>query len=266
MIRRSLPLVTSCVLGLALSLKLHEGLTAVVLSLDRPWFTLLVISEAILLAWLISGRWTRVLRFTLAAVFASFTIVTIGLALHGAASCGCFGIVHVPPWVTACLDASLCVAWLRHPPTPPHPHRIRLVGAASVLVTITALATWIAVRPVHLPPPPAAIATAPAPAQLQEGRWLVLAYRDDCPHCQADFATWADALRRSRHAGNRIACVEIGPTLAPDGLYREARLTAELAPLLHWPDLPVADTPAAVRLDDGRIVATYRLPWELETR
>ncbi len=56
---------------------------------------------------LISGIFPRWIKWLAAAVFGVFFCVAVDLALKSAASCGCFGNIHVDPRITACLDLAV---------------------------------------------------------------------------------------------------------------------------------------------------------------
>jgi len=88
----------------AASLKGHELLTTPVANVDiwsyRPFLVFQVEFELVLAIWLLSGLWKRIAWFVTIACFAVFCCVTLYRGLSGAASCGCFGNVHVNPWIT----------------------------------------------------------------------------------------------------------------------------------------------------------------------
>ena len=88
----------------AAALKAHQLLTEPVANTDiwsyRPVLILLVECELALGLWLLSGLLPRLAWLTALACFSFFCVVTLYKALTGAASCGCFGSVSVPPWIT----------------------------------------------------------------------------------------------------------------------------------------------------------------------
>ena len=88
-------------------LKAHEALNVYFFSwhekgLWNSWELLLVLipAEFALGVWLVSGLFRKAAWLAGTAAFFVFIIVTLSLALTGAKSCGCFGQVHVNPWVT----------------------------------------------------------------------------------------------------------------------------------------------------------------------
>jgi hypothetical protein len=57
-------------------------------------------------------------RFASIALFATLALVSVGNGLKGEASCGCFGIVQVNPWLTCVLDLVLLMAFaVSRPPS-----------------------------------------------------------------------------------------------------------------------------------------------------
>ncbi len=96
------------VLGLLLltaaALKGHELLTVPTIHRDfwswRPFLIFEVEFELALGLWLLSGLFQRLAWLAALLCFGLFCSVTLYKGLTGAASCGCFGRVHVNPWVT----------------------------------------------------------------------------------------------------------------------------------------------------------------------
>ena len=88
-------------------LKGHELLTTPVANTDmwsyRPFLILQVEFELGMGIWLISGLFKRLSWLVTALCFTLFSGVTLYQGISGAASCGCFGNVHVNPWITLSL-------------------------------------------------------------------------------------------------------------------------------------------------------------------
>src|SRR5437868_2538802 len=75
------------------------------------WLHLALANVEVLLGiWLLIGIRPKWCRAASLAMFAGFTCYTLYLVVTGATSCGCFGRVHVNPWLTLALDALLAVA------------------------------------------------------------------------------------------------------------------------------------------------------------
>ena len=85
-------------------LKGYELLTVPVANKDLwSWRPLLIFQVEVELAlgiWLLSGLFKPLAWLASLLCFGLFCCVTLYLALTGAASCGCFGTVHVNPWIT----------------------------------------------------------------------------------------------------------------------------------------------------------------------
>ncbi|MCP4256963.1 MAG: hypothetical protein GY774_05480 [Planctomycetes bacterium] len=85
-------------------LKAHELLTVPVANKDiwsyRPFLIFQVEFEFALGIWLLSSIFKRLAWLATLVCFGLFSCVTLYKGLSGAASCGCFGRVHVNPWIT----------------------------------------------------------------------------------------------------------------------------------------------------------------------
>ena len=85
-------------------LKGHELLTVPVADKDlwswRPFMIFQVEFELALGIWLLSGLFKPLAWLASLLCFGLFCCVTLYKALTGAASCGCFGRIHVNPWIT----------------------------------------------------------------------------------------------------------------------------------------------------------------------
>jgi hypothetical protein len=91
-------------LVMASILKGHQLMTEPVAGRDmwsyRPFLIFQVEFELALGIWLLSAVFRRLAWLIALVCFAVFSSVTCYKALAGMASCGCFGKVHVNPWVT----------------------------------------------------------------------------------------------------------------------------------------------------------------------
>lgn len=85
-------------------LKGHQLMTEPVANRDiwsyRPFLIFQVESELALGIWLLSRLFRRLAWLVAGFLFGLFCCFTFYKALTGAASCGCFGKVHVNPWIT----------------------------------------------------------------------------------------------------------------------------------------------------------------------
>ena len=109
------------VLGLLLltaaGLKGHELLTEPVANADiwsNRYFLIFTVELEIALGiWLLSGVFRRIAWIAATICFSLFCCVTLYKALAGFGSCGCFGKVHVNPWVTLfAIDVPAVIALL----------------------------------------------------------------------------------------------------------------------------------------------------------
>jgi len=66
----------------------------------RPFLILQVELELALGIWLLSGLFKKAAWLAAISCFGVFSLVTLYKGITGAESCGCFGKVHVNPWIT----------------------------------------------------------------------------------------------------------------------------------------------------------------------
>ncbi len=66
----------------------------------RPFLILTVEFELALAIWLLSGLFKKAAWLAGFMCFSAFSAITLYKAITGADSCGCFGSVHVNPWIT----------------------------------------------------------------------------------------------------------------------------------------------------------------------
>jgi hypothetical protein len=144
-------------------LKAHEVLTVYFFPWHEKgfwnsWEMMLVQipAEFALGVWLVSGLFRKAAWLAGTAAYCLFIAVTLRLALMGAESCGCFGQVHVNPWVTLfSIDIPFTVLLLIFRPQghkllpPPWPNVAHAIAAAvpifaALLFTAPAL---VAFRP-----------------------------------------------------------------------------------------------------------------------
>lgn len=197
-------------------LKGHELLTTPMANADiwsnRNFMIFQVEFELALGIWLLSGLFKRASWLVTLGCFALFCGVTLYKALAGFGSCGCFGNVHVNPWITLFavdLPAVVLLAifrpkfeiqrilhiphWLEPLPKLSVMALVFMIGLSAVAVNSLVLilneptmvtaeyevlepATWIGKE---LP----ILEHIDIGEQLKTGNWLVVLYHHDCPSC-----------------------------------------------------------------------------------
>jgi hypothetical protein len=155
----------------------------------------------------------RLARPVAAALLVFFVPILVGDLVMGAASCGCFGAVEVPPWLTLVMDLALLLGvWFLGARSPSLAVASRLPTARVVLCGLWALAAFavsfglvpakaeretVAALPgegYYVPDyetwvgaPWESVALAKyvrgTPDDLGRGEQFVLFYRKDCDHC-----------------------------------------------------------------------------------
>jgi hypothetical protein len=177
---------------------------------NRHFLIFVVEFELALSLWLLSGLYKKAAWLAATGCFLVFSCVTLYKGLTGAASCGCFGTVHVNPWITLfCIDLPALAALIAFRPgglnlrrplamLTPHPRLIHLT--AVWLITLSLVTTSTAVLALNEPALVTAKYEVLEPAewvgkelpilahidikdQLSQGNWLVLLYHYDCPGC-----------------------------------------------------------------------------------
>lgn len=223
-----------------------------------PWL------EVGLAVWLVGGWWPEVLRAVVVLVFSLFTAWTARLALSGAASCGCFGAVEVPPWVTAMLDVAIVFAGCAVTPgrgafaarssfasAVVGGAAVAVVGAGMILVHdpspgLTVRGDTVAVDPGKWVGEPLPIRTHLVGAgveALDQGEHLIVLHRHNCHACE-------DLLREVAMAGSvplTLIAADAETCKAPGeggGLC--------LDPTQKW----LLGTPAVIHVQDGQVLAT----------
>ena len=246
--------VTRILLGLVLllaaGLKAHQLATEPVPEtslLTSRWFLILwVETEIVLGLWFLSGLARRAAWIAALACFSVFSLVTLYKALSGDVSCGCFGRVEVNPWYTFVLDvAAVGALVLFRPdiriPTIASKPRARLtvtvaagfvmvlgVGLAAALYTPSTLSDdgqIVGEKRVVLLEPQEWVGRAwpllghiDISKQLAKGKWTVVLYHHDCPHCEERVPQFEREARKraGRLASSKVAMVELAP-YAPKG-------------------------------------------------
>jgi len=190
---------------------------------SRPFLILQVELELALGIWLFSGLFKKAAWLAALSCFGVFSLVTLYKGITGAESCGCFGKVHVNPWITLFaidLPAVIALALFR----PGLSFRLRLsflrkwesvkpliadllTPAPSLgrftITTCLILITLGVTAPILAFNEPAKVTSSyevlepetwvgkelpilehiDIAKELQKGTWLILLYHYDCPGC-----------------------------------------------------------------------------------
>ncbi len=177
---------------------------------NRAFLIFTVEFEIALGIWLLSGLFKKTAWLAVITCFSLFSLITLYKGLTGAASCGCFGSVHVNPWITlTCIDLPAVAALAIFRPKTidfrrplafftPRPGVIRFavvlllgLNAACVSTVILVLNEPALVTSRYEILEPAEWPGKQLPIldhidirdKLSEGNWLVLLYHHDCPDC-----------------------------------------------------------------------------------
>lgn len=242
--------------------------------------------ELALGAALIAGLWPRVIRKVAMAFFAVVFCVAATEAIQRKASCGCFGQLVVPPWVTALGDAAaLAALWFCPPRDAALTSTRRLMSGIGLLLAIVGICLGIEVRRPHFVTlgrldgdvPGQSLGTAGASVdlrpsqwvgnrfplaahiavvgpQLMQGRWIVLLVHHDCAHCLAAIDMFeAESINAiSKPGAPGLVVIELPPYSDPDAkLVHPPTVLGALDESRDW----YAPTPVALLLENGIVKA-----------
>ena len=233
--------IAGIVLLVATVLKIHQLLTEPIVSkgLWESWkfFLIQIPLELGLGIWLVSGLFKKAGWLLGLLAFGLFIIVTLHKGLIGAESCGCFGTVHVNPWVTLSvidIPIFICLAVFRpkgqklFPPPWPKPVHffaiaiptfILLPAIEYILITnkpplktdkyeVVDTTQWT--KSQNLWP---MLEYTDIKQQLQTGFWVILLYHYDCPDCAQAIPKYDQMHKSLKGNENAInfAFIEIPP-------------------------------------------------------
>jgi len=145
------------VLLAAVVLKGRQLLTEPVVSSSiwssRPFLIFQVEFELALGLWFLSGLFKKAAWLAAVLCFSVFSVVTLYKGLTGAASCGCFGQVHVNPWLTLFaidLPAVIALTMFRTGvslPLPPFSRDLVRKNSSCLLGRLTEEKEWFITTP-----------------------------------------------------------------------------------------------------------------------
>lgn len=229
------------------ALKAHQLLTEPMANTDiwsnRYFLIFTVEFELALAIWLLSGLFKKTAWIATVACFSLFCCITLYKALAGYGSCGCFGRIHLNPWITLiaidipCLLALLIfrpkdlkLKNLTNPLTllTPSARISHIVAISAILLTCITVTTpilafnepsqitstyevlepetWIGKQ---LP----ILEHIDIADKISKGNWLLLFYHHDCPDCQKAIVEYEKMAKDLK--GNedflQIALIEVPP-------------------------------------------------------
>ncbi len=222
---------------------------------------------------LLSGLYKRLAWLGSLLCFLTFCGVTLYKGLTGAESCGCFGQVHINPWITLwAIDVpAVLLLLIFRPAKKPQVFRdyhAPIVGLILVAVVLTAQylytheparvtaerevlesRTWID-QPLHV------INVIEDSAGLQEGNWLVMLFHYDCTDCQETIPQFHEIAENL--VGNedmlRLAQIEVPPYGYRTDLDTSPTFKTRMDETKEW----LIVTPTVVLMSDGIV----KYAWE----
>ena len=269
-------------------LKSHQLLTEPIMSKGfwESWlfFVIQIPLELGLGIWLVSGLFRKTAWLLAMLAFGVFIGITLQKGLAGEASCGCFGRVHVNPWVTLSLiDIPIFILLLIFRPKgekflpPPWPRAKHFFGVAipTFILLPALLMVLIFNKPAEktsryeVVRPQVVQKSAPDKWQqwpllehidiadsLRSGIVVVLLYHYDCPGCKEAIPMYDRQSGELAGSGIRFAFIEIPPYGQPqDDPVPPATncLTGKLDTSKEWYIM----TPLVVLLQNGSVVKSW---------
>jgi hypothetical protein len=280
--------IAGVVLLTATILKSHQLLTEPILSRGfwESWhfFLIQIPLELGLSIWLLSALFRKGAWLVALVAFGAFIGFTLHKGLIGAASCGCFGRVHVNPWITlTAIDIPLFLALLVFRPVgykllpPPWPSAKHFFSVA--IPTLIILGILVPSLALNRPPEKTDTYEILSPMEwagqemplfnnidigdvISEGISFTLFYHHDCPNCQEAVPMY-DQMARDYEVfdqGIQFAFIEGPPYGQPeDNIIPSETIcfTGQLDEEKEW----IFVSPLMVLTMDGIVVNV----WEVDT-
>ena len=267
-------------------LKCHQLLTEPILSRGfwESWefFLIQIPLELGLGIWLVCGLFRKAAWLLGLIAFGGFIGVTLQKALAGAASCGCFGTVHVNPWITfAMIDIPLFLAFAIFRPKgekllpPPWPRLKHFLAIAIPTFILLPTLEYILITNKPAPvsdkyevldigqwssqPEWPLLQHIDIKDQIQAGEWVVIMYHYDCPTCAKAVPQYEqyDKSLQGNEGMPKFAFIEMPPygsekqkLLKPESQVVKGRLSD----VRRW----LVETPVVVVLRDGKVLQAWQ--------
>jgi len=255
----------------------------------RPFMVLQVDFELALGIWLLSGLFKKAAWLATISCFSLFSAITLYKGLSGAESCGCFGHVHVNPWITLfAIDIPSVITLAVFRPAlslkrkaesirtliqeliTPLPSISRFATTTCLVLLILAVTT-----PILSFNEPANITASYEVLEpetwvgkklpilehidiadsLKKGNWLVLLYHHDCPDCVKAILVYEQMARDITHGENpfQIAFVEMPPYGGSQNTLDSLNKSGKLDSFKKW----IVMTPMVALLMDGKVTSVW---------
>ncbi len=246
---------------------------------NRTFLIFTVEFEIALGIWLLSGLFKKAAWLATISCFTLFSFITLYKGLSGAASCGCFGSIHVNPWITLfAIDLpavlSLSIFRPRDAKLFDWPPVARFAGTAFVGVLVLGIT-----MPLLAFNEPAAVTSTyeilePSEwvgnelpilehidigEKLKKGNWLVLLYHHGCPDCVRAILMYEQMAQDL--VGNedflQIALIEVPPYSQGPTDENSPCILGRMDETKEW----FVTTPAVALLADSKV----KRAWEAKT-
>jgi hypothetical protein len=217
----------------------------------------------------IAGTGWKHIRWIVLFLFAAFAVYSLKLALGGAFTCGCFGVVKVHPWWTLTLDTFVVLGLLisirsERPVAPVSGNNVRIVKTIFVgsIVFAGVMSLWPAVEysapadqygamlgPRRWIGGPLPIADS-VDLDLSAGYWIVLLYRNGCDKCDKVVPLYETAASAIKDGGVKVALIEVPPFGDREIVHSTPCAYGHLRKDRDW----FIETPLEIRLRDGIVI------------
>lgn len=275
-------ILVGAVFIVATVLKIHQLLTEPILS-SKFWnswaFSVVQVPlELGLGIWLISGLFRKTAHLIAMAAFGAFLCITAYLGATGAESCGCFGKVHVNPWITfSLIDLPLFLALVIFqvkdekffpPPWPGKKHFWSVAIPTVILIVAVTITLAMNKQERDESQDPGAwvqpnkvwswLDKIDVGDQISSGMVIVLFYRYDCPDCHEAIPVYNEMALElgvgQEDADIQMAFIEIPPYGEDEELIPPE--TPCITGKIDKKELLV-ETPLVVVLNEGKVLKAW---------